>query len=221
MSYYKTYKKKFYKKKYYKKSYGKRPTYKATYRIANKAVLSKAEKKWIEYNGTAIPVDNANPALTFISSVPSGGGANQRSGNKITPTSLRFQLTVTPDTTLVDNVYRLLLVQWLAPEATAPMAVSDVLNNTTAVLSVFSAYKQTAKFRFKVLYDQKRSVSPQTGRSVARFSVLIPMKRMKSIFFDGANLGQNTIYFILLDQNGTPVAQSRYDWYSMFRYIDV
>lgn len=197
-------------------------------KIADKQIDRKAEKNYLLITpGAPVAFDQANPLLTIISTTVQDNTAQGRTGNKISPTSLKFDYTIygyadppaaqTPSPR--GDVCRVLIIQYMRDVNVSPLQAGYILENTSQVGAVHSPYAQTAKRLFNVLYDMKHTVNShgnivETGH--------IQLNKLKDIRYDNlSNLGVGEIYFLVFSEFATVTSPNRFNYIANLRFTDL
>lgn len=193
---------------------------KAVRKIAVKAVASVAEKKHSDNQATTTAIPSDTPYVVKLHTVTAGDAANQRIGDVLTMKSINFKSMVLRDTTTGDDAaFRLLLVQWLESDATAPTA-GDILEDASRFDAMVSPYKLDVLKNYRVLYDTHGNVGDNSGPDYQfRRKKLVKFLK-KDLHYDASNNCDGSIYLIALSDRPAANAPPTLTWYSRMRYID-
>ena len=188
---------KMYRKKYVRKTSTAAKANKALY-LAKKAQNQK-ELKWIDTTVSNLTV-GVTPVLENLSSISQGLTNNQRDGNVIYPTSIKFRATMVMDPGIGSTNVRLIIFRWISE---VPAGVSDILQTST----VESFKSDSNRYNSQILYDKVITLSD--GTTSQRF---IPIKRrLKGLIAypeTGTVSGRNGIWLLMLSNSPdvTPVS---------------
>lgn len=156
--------------------------------------LVNSELKTLDIDATVAAVDY-NGNVKQLSLITQGDTRVSRDGKSILCKSVFIRGQVASSTTPNNNVVRLMIVIDTMNDGTAPTG-SDVLETTGSALAPFSALKQTASGRYKVIYSKIFSLS-KTSNTSQVFKAYIPVN--KHIKYTGANATdtwKNNIYML-------------------------
>ncbi len=201
------------------------------------------EKKWYDTQVTSQAVSTGgavNPMLDL--NVWAGNNAarqNEREGNTLVVTSLKFDGLVYIDQTFAspdyNNIVRIMLVQMTDDNITAPN-LSDVLET----VNIDSFYKLKGQRRYKVHYDKRfylqnveQTASTTAGMSATtstepfrkRFIIKakIPKKGLKVSYAQGSISGngpvQNGFFLLAISDSGT-ISHPAIKYHSRMRFLD-
>lgn len=132
---------------------GVRATARAALRLA-RSLAREVEPKFL--NGTVGNTDwypAGNPTIQLVG-IAQGDAINQRAGNRVNLKRIDVSVRLAGLVQSINN-FRVLVVQDLQTAATTPFALTDVLQTATTS----SVYQPLKTSRFKILYDQKRTLN--------------------------------------------------------------
>lgn len=182
--------------------------YKAVAKIANKAVLKRAEKKILDTDvGNLAANTTTGVVVTKVTPPSQGDSASSRDGDQIYVNSLHFRSMLNCQANQ-NNEMRLIIIQWLEDDADATPVLGDILQNTGDLVS--SMYVVNPARRYKILHDKCYMFDTNNGSVRRRIDVYIPGKKMalrKLSFNPAAATGVGQFYII----TGGHQAQGNFD----------
>lgn len=219
-------KRRYRRKRRYRKKGGKvaKTAYKAL-------ALAKTVTRQIEYKYHG---NQPSRTLTTLGSVDDltgiaeGDSSLQRTGLKITPTSLLMKIRVRhgndggspPILDPQGCLSRIIVVRDMQQEADTPPAVTDLLISGTSL--VMSPYNRLIRNRFEVLFDKTYKTNPNASNSVIYDTAYLKLSSKRPVYFNGASstdIQKNGIYMFQVcdDAVYTP---STYIWWRL-RFADL
>jgi hypothetical protein len=149
--------------------------------------------------GTVIPLDT----------IGQGDNINQRSGDVIRITHLRFQITAYEPTANVSSTWRLIIFSDSMASGAAP-AVTDLLDS--AVFTAPYSGINWQRRRFRILHDKTHVlVGTQPNQEVTDI-VDIPLKITRyynDTTATSTNIGKNALFACVISSNGTTSVYAR------------
>lgn len=191
--------------------------YAAVARVANKQLYKNAELKVYDGVNSSFTI-RTTANVQKINPPPQGDGSSDRDGDQIYIKSFALNATVSPDSS--QNMQaRILLVQWLENDSTAPV-VGDVLAQTGSAQQMLNSFYVTnPQKQFKVLDDRLFFWDTNNTSTDRPYRVRVKAKDLairKPDFDAAAITGRGNLYFILIGDSATdgtlrtPVARLRY-----------
>lgn len=199
-------------------------TKKPSYGFAKSVMQLVAEKKFIQNDNTGT-FSNAAAQLSLLSTVGQGDTASQRSGNTISPTSWRCNISFNfnPASTQQWDVVRIIAFQWMEEVAGHAPTVDDVLQGsaTGTPYGVLAVYSQTQKNNYRILYDKLRIIDYGSNRS-GLVKINIPGHKLKNVHFSGGSDAQGHIYLLMLAQQSSGAVNNniQFNYSSVMRFTD-
>lgn len=193
--------------------------------------LAKTMRRQVEYKFHG---NQPSRVLTTLGSVdnlnliPEGDSSIQRTGLKISPTSLLLKIrirhgddgSVPPILDPRGVLSRIIVVRDTQQESDTAPAVTDLLVSGTSL--VMSPYNRLYRNRFEVLMDKTYKTCPNASNTVIYDSQYLKLSSKRPIYYNGGaqtDIQKNGLYMFMLcdDAVYTPTA---YVWWRM-RFADL
>lgn len=216
------------KKSSYRRKYKRRgKSYKAfpNYKFAKKVINLAAEKNYYELN-TSGTFDRNNELNHLLTEPAQGDTAITRTGNMITPTSLRFRMScrIDPLSNYDMDYVRVIVYQWMENHNDHPPTSGNIIQTSwSAQQNVLSVLAQTGKNEFRVLYDRTKRISRERNPDQLLFECNIPGSKLRPIRWSGANPTHGHIKvlaFTQMNNHASPNDEIDFFYHSMLRYTD-
>lgn len=177
----------------------KQPTAKQIAYRALKAAQRSEKKKEVKHN--AVTVADTTPdstgSIEELSVLSAGDSNNNREGDVVFPTSLRFRGRLVKNASATTTQVRMLIFQWLSE---APGAVSDILVST----SVQSFKSENNRYQSRILYDRVFTLDSASKDSMF-IQKTIKLKGMIAYPQSSSAANRNGIWVLLLSNEATNV----------------
>lgn len=187
---------KMYRKKYVRKTSTAAKANKALY-LAKKAQNQK-ELKWINVSSANLNV-GITPVLENLSTLAQGFSNNNRDGNVIYPTSIKFRATMVMDAAIGSTNIRVIILRWISD---TPSGVSDILQSPT----IESFKSDNDRYSSQILYD--RVITLSDGTTSQRYvSIKHRLKGLIAYPETSSIANRNGIWLLMLSNSpdATPV----------------
>lgn len=220
------YKRRYRRKRNYRKKGGK------VAKMASKALtLAKTLRRQVEYkfhaNQPARTLTTVG-AVDDLCQIAEGDSSLQRTGLKISPTSLFMKIRIrhgndgaTPPVLDPQGcLSRIIVVRDLQQEPDAPPVVNDLLIAGTNL--VMSPYQRLVRNRFEILFDKTYKTSPNASNSVVYDTKYLKLSSKRPIYYNGSaatDIQKNGIYMFQLCDDAVYTPTS-YIWWRM-RFADL
>lgn len=196
-----------------------KPQVQAVRKIATRQMNKRSELKYKDLAVNLTEVSSDSPLVSALTFPSQGDTITTRDGDSIWIKSSHLKGYVQADSTNPRAMLRVLVVQWLENSGTAP-TLGDILEDTSFVDALNSPYKVNGKAEFRVLMDNRFSVSNlDTGiRSINKF--LKP--KVRKIQFDaGATTCTGQLYLMAVsDETAAGGLAPFLTFYHRYRYYD-
>ncbi len=180
--------------------------------------LLNVEYKLIDIAATNAVMSDVPTARQLTNSIQ-GDSNTQRNGNQLKIKSIYFQGSVQINSAATGTSGRILIVQDKQTNG-AQFTSGEVLQDITTQDNIVSPYNTDGKYRFRVLYDKKFTLST-TGKQIALFKFY--KKCDMHIRYDGnagsiADLSSNSLSLLYMSSEATN--DPLFTYYNRVRYVD-
>ncbi len=187
-----------------------------TAKQVDRQIVQHAEKKYHIESDNAAPISNTGTFIDLCEAAQ-GDQQTQRSGNRITPTSVAVGFAI-ENSEASNEAVRVIIFQW-AQDDTVPPTLGEILEVPTAPNHVYSSYVQQQKTRFKILFDRRYDQTSGENSQFMTRKVLVT-KGLKKIRYNPAlETGYDKLYLVVMTTSGG--SAHIYTHFSLVRYTDM
>lgn len=181
-----------------------------------RAIAQKEDIRFTEESASQSEVYSTATFTDLHDSITDGDLSNQREGDNLVITKMRFDITVAPKTSAyASNFCRFWIVQWMADTSdTASPAFDQILYDSTTAPVLQRQWQENAGNQLRILYDSKVFEIPPylsglggsvlAGKKNRMFRFTIPGKKIRQLRYNqGAETGSGHVFIVWRGNTGT------------------